>query len=254
MHYLYRFYFLFSSYVTQLIAATGAAFYMETGEVLYVVIPVILAALSVVPYLLFWIFSKNHPGCMIGALVLFSIDSVIFLIDFVALLLMGDLSFIIDLVFRIWALVSLIKAVKYGFESKNLGNAAEAVPPAGFYEGDMVLEENNEREMMTEQNENAMISRQVTLVRPKRFAAMAVQFPCFADGQLVGTLVNGKTLTLMLDGNAHELIVQVPNGTAMCGVSVPAGAEHRTYEVNIKMGAFAPSLTAVEKPFPPITQ
>ena len=237
-------YFLFSSYVTQLISATGAMFYYETGETLFVVVSIILAVISVVPYLLFWIFSKNHPGCMIGALVLFSVDSFIFLIDFIVFLLSGDFSFIIDLVFRVWALASLIIAVKYGFQAKKLANSVPAVSPMDFYTDDAAFEH----------SENAMISRQITLVRPKRFAGMAVQFSCLADGQQIGKLANGKSLTFALDGNAHELIVQLPNGVAMCGISVPAGAERRAYEVHLKMTMFSTTLTAVETAVPPVSQ
>lgn len=237
-------YFLFSSYITQIISATGAVFYLETGETLYVVGCIILALMSVAPYFLFWILSKNHPGCMIGALALFAVDSLIFLVDFVFFLLEGDFTFIIDLVFRAWALGSLIVAVKYGFEAKKHANSMPAVSPTDFYANDAAFE----------QNENAMISRQITLVRPKRFAAMAVQFLCSADGQSAGKLANGKSLTFALDGNAHELIVQLPNGVAMCGINVPAGAEHRAYEVHIKMGAFSTTLTALEVAVPPVSQ
>jgi hypothetical protein len=237
-------YFLFSSYITQILSAVGAMFYFEIGNALLVVLFIILALLSVVPYFLFWLLSKNHPGCMIGALVLFSVDSVVFLVDFVVLLLEGDLSFIIDLVFRVWALGSLIMAVKYGFEAKKHADSIPAVSPTDFYTNDTTFE----------QNENAMITRSITLIRPKRFAGMAAQFLCSADGQSVGKLANGKTLTFTLDGNAHELIVQLPNGLAMCGVSVPAGSEHRAYEIRMKMGMYTTTLTAVETAVPPVSQ
>lgn len=231
-------YFLFASYFTQMIVAVGTVLYAESGMVLYLAVAASIAILSVVPYFLMWLFSKKHPGAMIAALVLFSLDSVLFLFDFLALIAVGDLSLLTDLIIRIWALGSLIAAVKYGLQAKKMAEA-ESTPeaPADFYEDEPDFA----------YADHAMISRAVTIERPKRFAAMAVHFDCIVDGCKVAELKNGKSVTLTLDGNAHELIVSLPNGSAMGGVDIPAGDTNKVYAAEIKMGAFSNTIRVAEK-------
>ncbi|MBE6604879.1 MAG: hypothetical protein E7639_04150 [Ruminococcaceae bacterium] len=231
-------YFLFSSYITQLLSTYGAVFYAETGEMLYLVIAIVLSLISVIPYLLFYIFSKNRPGCMIAALVLFSIDSLAFFVDFLLLLLAGDLSFVIDLIFRIWALVSLVMAVKYGFEAKKQ-SATAANDPMPVYGG----------EVSEEYAANAAIQRRLRLERPKRFVGMAARMECYLDGRKVGELKNGADLMLTMDANPHQLLMRVPNGTAVGGVDIAGGTEDRSYEVSMRTGALTASIVVTSKQF-----
>ena len=230
-------YFLFSSYITQVLAASGAVLYAETGWALYLIVAIVMALISVVPYLLFYIFSKKHPGCMIAALVLFSVDSLFFLVDFVLLLMAGDLSFLVDLVFRVWALVSLVVAVKYGFEAKKQAAIADADPSPVYTS-----------EMAEQYAANAAIQRSLTLSRPKRFAGMAARIDCYLDGRKVGELKNGANVALTMDANAHELLVRLPNGVAVGGTNIAEGPESKSYEVALKTGGFTASIVVTEQP------
>lgn len=237
-------YFLFSSYITQVIAAVGTALYIETGMAVYLAVAIALALFSVIPYAAFYIFSKDRPGCMVAALVLFSVDSLFFLLDFVLLLLEGDLSFLLDLIFRVYALVSLARAVKYGFAAKKQ-HPMLAIPmqdPA-FDGADF--------EQYTAQ---ATVQRKLALNRLKRFAGMAARIDCYLDGQKVGELKNGASLLLTMDGNAHELILRVPNGTIVGGTNIALGTENKSYAVAIKLGAMSADIILTEQPFAPAAE
>lgn len=108
-------YFLFSSYITLTIGATGGFMYLESGDAILLVVTIILGIISVIPYLVCWIFSKKKVGWLIASLVLFALDTVLLLVDTIA---MFDVSYILDLVIHILVIVELVVAVRYGLKKK----------------------------------------------------------------------------------------------------------------------------------------
>jgi len=108
-------YYLFSSYITLSITATGGYMYLESGEAVLLIVTIALGIISLVPYLLCWIFSKKKVGWLIAALVLFALDTLLLLIDAVSML---EATFILDLVIHILVVVELVIAVKYGLKKK----------------------------------------------------------------------------------------------------------------------------------------
>ncbi len=77
----------------------------------------VIAVLTILPYVLCWVFSKKHYGWMIAALVLFCVDTLTLVGVYV---LIGDFSGIIDLLVHIWVLYYLIIGVKYGHQLAHL--------------------------------------------------------------------------------------------------------------------------------------
>lgn len=116
-------YFLFSDYLAYLLSLYGRIYYelAETGA--YLVIGGAMAALVLVPYVLCFFLSKKRRGWMIAALVLFSIDMVILVLDSIAYF---EVSILLDYVFHIWVIVSLAVGVKHGKEALS---APEAMTP-----------------------------------------------------------------------------------------------------------------------------
>ncbi len=236
-------YFLFSSYLTQLIGLFGGVFYIETGILAYLIAGIALGIISLVPYLLCFIFSKNKTGWMIAAEVLFALDSLLFLVDFVPLVLSGDMSMLVDLVIRIYALGSIGYGIKCGLDMKKL-TAAEALatPAPGF----TVAEENTPVGEPAAEADPALagITRGLHIERRKAFYGCAATFRCLVDGNPVGELKNGKSLDLTVDGNAHRITV------AFSGVEstadIPAGSESKSFAVSLKMGATAGTLVLTE--------
>ena len=108
-------FFVFSSYVTQLIAAIGADWYYMTGKIVWPLLCGALGLISIAPYFLCYFLSKKRVGGMIAALVLFSVDSLLFLLGILAAF---DTSLLLDLIFRTWALVAIILAVVDGMKCK----------------------------------------------------------------------------------------------------------------------------------------
>lgn len=108
-------YFVFSSYVTQIIAAIGAELYYTTEKIVWPLLLGAVGLISILPYFLCYFLSKKRVGWMIAAMVLFSIDSLLFLLGLVAAF---DTSLALDFIFRTWALVSIILAVVDGVKRK----------------------------------------------------------------------------------------------------------------------------------------
>ncbi|MBQ7761275.1 MAG: hypothetical protein IJ400_04390 [Clostridia bacterium] len=112
-------YFIFSSYFTQLIAYIGADLYTELNQEIMVLVGFVgLGIVSIIPYIVCFILSKNKIGWQIAGLVLFSIDSLLFLIDFFGLLAQGYYGGIVDLLFRIVIIAMLVCGTIGGFKEK----------------------------------------------------------------------------------------------------------------------------------------
>ena len=221
-------YFLFSSYVTQLLAVWGAILFEETQAVVFPVIFGIIGLISVIPYFLCYLFSKKRAGWMVAAFVLFCIDSLIFLVDFISLISVGELSMLMDLVIRIWVIVSLAQGVKYGLRVKKDEETAEAecIPTAADYhpDGEEILDE------------MATVTRTITVTRPKSFVGCALQLFIFTNGKERESLKNGQTQTVEIDGRECELVIMAANGAAGEAVKIPAGYDSKRYTVKCKTG------------------
>jgi len=126
-------YFLFSCYAAHMSAVLGREFYDLTGSVPYLLIGLGVALLVLLPYLVCWIQSKKRRGWLIAALVLFAIDTVMLAVDALA---MAQASFIMDLVFHIWLLVSLFLGVRAG-KAALAEQAAPALEETTFYDASL---------------------------------------------------------------------------------------------------------------------
>ena len=233
-------YFLFSSYFTTLLAALGATLYVETGFMALFVVFALLALVSLVPYLLCFIFSKKHPGWMIAALVLFSLDTLLLLLDFVAALLIGDFSMLIDMAFHVYAIVCLALAVKHGLAAKK-APAPEAAPAAPLItaDGEVAAADADAADEAT------LVARTIVIQRKKGYVGCAVALRCYLDGVQVGELKNGAKLELTTSSSAHELMLMTPAGDAATA-TVSAGDEGHCYTVSMKMGMTATKLILEE--------
>ena len=212
-------YFLFSSYFSTLFTALGAEFYVATGAALWLVIGIALSLVVLLPYFLLWLFSKDHPGCMVASLVLFSIDTLLVLVDFISLATAGDLSYLMDLLIHAIVLFALIGGVKNGYSLRRakaeLQNTPAAAPAAPADAG-------------------TGLTRSITITRAASFAGCAARITCCVDGVAVAELKNKGTVTLTVSAGAHEITALLP--AAAGGVSVPAGTENKHYSIKVKAG------------------
>lgn len=214
-------YFLFSAYLPQVLISLA---YLDPS---LTPVMVILSILYILPYLLCYIFSKKKAGWMVAALVLFSVDSLIFLIDFFAYLAAGDLSFIIDLIFRIYVFASLIIGVV---------NRKQAVLAANGVQ-ENAANENVNQGSETEGNVDFYdTTRQLTIQRKKKFVGCAVAILVYANGKELGKLKNGQTETFTVPARAFHLRVAFSNGLSDNSIEIAAGESPIAYEVVPKMG------------------
>ncbi|MBQ4324944.1 MAG: hypothetical protein IJC29_04030 [Clostridia bacterium] len=240
--------FLFSSYFTQLLAEIGLVLYAETGEIVLYIVFAVIALISVVPYLVCWIFSgKKRAGWMIAALVLFSLDSVFFLIDYVFLFTSEQYVFLIsytaDLVIRAVALWYLAWGVKHGFSARW---AAQNAQGAQQQENPAYMTADAPVQGEAQDAAAASVTRQITVTRQKSFAGAALRLICQLDGVQVAALKLGETATFSADGASHELLIFAGKGGSVEGVTIPAGTQNRSYVAKIKMGMLAGSVVIEE--------
>ena len=214
-------YFLFSAYLPQVLISLA---YLDPS---LTPVMVILSILYILPYLLCYIFSKKKAGWMVAALVLFSVDSLIFLIDFFAYLAAGDLSFIIDLIFRIYVLASLIIGVVNRKQAMLAANGVQ----------ENAANENVNQGSETEGNVDFYdTTRQLTIHRKKKFVGCAVAILVYANGKELGKLKNGQTETFTVPARAFHLRVAFSNGLSDNSIEIAAGESPIAYEVVPKMG------------------
>ena len=122
-------YFLFSAYVPYAIVDSGMYFCGRYPEWFYMgeyylesyyassvlIVMVAIAAVICIVYLLCWLFSKKgRVGWMIAGLVLFTVDTVLLLLNGI------NFDFILDYLFHAWVVVSFITGVSAHYKLKKL--------------------------------------------------------------------------------------------------------------------------------------
>lgn len=217
-------YLVFSSFVTLFLATTGAEMYGMTGEVVWPIAFGILGLISLLPYVLCYVFSKKHVGWMIAALVLFGIDTLLLL-----LLFFGgfDPSMIIDLLVRVWVIVSLSIGIQCSLRLKRLPKETE--------ESEDTLEPQG-------QDDGFCFSRSITVSREKRFTASLMAVNVCVNGRTVETLKNGESKVISVPAEACTLTVTSPQLEVSNPVQLPEGEEPRSYAVSFKMHLYSSSL------------
>lgn len=95
----------------------AGVFAMTTSYTVVATILIGIAAVTLILYLICWIFSKKHYGWMIVALVMFILDTLAMIGMY---LLAGDVSGILDVVIHVWVLYYLVIGVKYGHQLRTL--------------------------------------------------------------------------------------------------------------------------------------
>ncbi len=230
-------YFLFSAYLSQIISYSGVLLYRESGEIVFYIMGAFLAFLTLVPYLLCFIFSKKRVGWMIAALAFFAIDSVIFTVDLVSY---PQINSIIDIIFRVYALVSLALAVKYGLDAKKEAAMQEAAAAI------TVNETAEHAETAKEGAENDQPATRALIIRRKKgFVACAASVGVYINGVAAATLKNGHSVTLTAPANEFTIALSLGVGNALSASSsftIPAGEGTLDYTVSVKMGFAAANL------------
>lgn len=231
-------YFYFSSRIALVLVAIGDLVDNSIGTSLFKIIFGALAIASLVPYLLSWIFSKKKAGWMIVALVLFSVDTLVLLIDVPSIIANGGYTIIIDVVIHAVVLFELAVGVKAGYSMKK-----EAITAA---EQAQTLQEENSLNNDTSVAEEGK-KRSIVFTREKSFAGCAIPLIVYTNGQEVCKLKNGESKTLEVPSSAFELSVMMSNGFANAKEVVEAGEDQLNFSFKIKMGFSNSSIEITKK-------
>lgn len=225
-------YFLFSARIALLLANVGLILKLETGENIYLIVCIVLAVITLIPYLISWIFSKKHVGWLIVSLVLFIIDTVFVIVDISSYLAVGDFSIFIDLIVHIIVIYELAVGVKAGFDMKKEEREAAQAEEDRSSPFDM------DAELAPENVE----TREITVSRKKAFAGCAMPLVIYVNGTEVCRLKNGQSEKIAVPVSAFELGAALSNGLAENKATVEGGYDTPVYVVQVKMGFSSASI------------
>lgn len=123
-------YFLFSASIPYYLTAFGMGMDMEAGGSVFTTTALVISGVCLAAYLLSWILSKRKVGWYVVALVLFIIDTVLFVLMALAMNLLTDS--IMDLVFHAWVILELCQALIAHTKLKNMPEVVveEPIPAA----------------------------------------------------------------------------------------------------------------------------
>jgi len=252
-------YFLFSARLSLVFFAVGMGMEGASGSEIYLIVGIVLAVISLVPYLLAWIFSKKHVGWMIAGLVYFAIDTVILAIDIPAYIELKDFSFVFDLLVHGVLLYEFAVGVKAGFamkkeaaeaEAKEANAATAAKIPATDLADDLFEVATADAEKKDEESDGAVDEakkdaplqvelREVTFARKKSFVGCAIALVVYVDGVEVCRLKNGESRKVSVPTTAFELGAALSNGLSVEKQNILDGNTASAFTFQLKMGMTA---------------
>lgn len=233
-------YMLFSARIPLVIATVGFLLKTQTLENFYLILGIVIAILTIIPYILCWLFSQKRVGWMIAALVIFAVDTVVLLIDLPSYLQAGDFSIFLDIIVHGIVIYELVVGVIAG---KNLKKEEEQ---AKVQQQQSLPETESEQEVEMETATEPEQTRTLTITRKKSFIGCAVGIILSVNGTPVGVIKNGQTETLTVPMTDFQLGTVLPNGFAGNSATVPADEQPLKYTIQIKAG-FTSSTIAIVK-------
>ncbi len=227
-------YFLFSAHISLLIANVGLLLKFETGDNVYLIVGIVISLITLLPYLLSWIFSKKRVGWLIVSLVLFIIDTVILAIEIPTYLQFGDVSIFIDLIAHIIVIYELYVGVQAGFAmKKEMVEATQAE-----------VESSSPFDLDAELAPETAQTRELIVARKKAFAACIVPLVIYVNGMEVCSLKNGQSEKFVVPTSAFEF--GAANGFAANKLTVESGFDPLAYTVWVK-GGFSSSSIVINR-------
>ena len=230
------YYFYFSSRIALVLVEIGMQVDVTAGTTFFKFVFAALAVASLVPYLLSWIFSKKRVGWMIAALALFSVDTLVLLIDVPFVIKGGDYTIIIDIVVHAIILFELAIGVKSGFAMKKEAEDAAMQEQKAQAENDETVSENDESK-----------TRSAVVTREKSFLGAVVPFIVYVNGREICRLKNGESQTVNVPSSSFELSVALNNGLANAKKTVEAGEEEISFVLKAKMGFSSSNIQITQK-------
>lgn len=229
--YLYYFY---SSHLSLILVQIGDLMANTTGVIALRYIFAAAAIIAAVPYLLCWIFSKKHVGWMIAALSLFSVDTLLLLIDVPSYIVAGYYLIIVDVLLHAAILVSLAIGVKAGFsikkEEEELATQLQqlqktSVPTEGTCDNDSQGTASTVSENKT---------RAALITRAKALAGCAVPYIIYVNGVEVCRLKNGESKAIVVPASEFILSAAVSTGYGNAKLTVQEGEASLSFTLKAK--------------------
>jgi len=110
--------FLFSATIPQFVLNVANVVAGSTDENIILIIGLVIAFLTVLPYFIFWILARRARVLILAALIFFCIDSL--LLIYLILNEKFNFSFLMEIVFHVWILYYLFTGVKAWYKLRGV--------------------------------------------------------------------------------------------------------------------------------------
>ncbi len=183
---------------------------MATQIDIMIAVSVCFAVAILLIYLLCWGMSKKHHGWMIGALVMFIVDTIAMILMYVS---MGDFSGVLDIAIHAWVLYYLIIGVANGKKAKEVpADAPVEVSDYAAYDAEAENEEVKESTPICRADEEVKhrvfleadaVGRHICYRRVKRTNQLVVNGWVYAEVEMLIEIPH--TLEAVIDGHLIEV-------------------------------------------------
>ena len=196
----------------------GVIYALVLGNPIIFLLGIGIAVISLLLYLLCWIFSKKHYGWMVTALVLFVFDTVVMVVLYI---LMSDVSGILDVLIHAWVLYYLFMGTRCGIQMKNMPEPVleqteltqETYVDMQSYEDDSYLRRADVDVKHRVFVETDALGHCICFQRVKRTNELVIDGYVYAEVEMLietahelETRIDGHEIKVGFDGIAHSYI------------------------------------------------
>ncbi len=224
-------YFVLAPYFSTVLLGIGMGIYVEEGLLTpYIVLAVIALLVSAI-YLLCGLLGKKRIGWLIAGTVLYGLDTLLLVFELIG----GYYGGIMDLIIHAIYLTVFITAIVKKTAPAAAAAADGAAPNGDFYNTDGFSAESG----TNPDDIDPCATRQVTFNRDKAFYGCGVTYTLTMNGQTIGTLKNGESLTATLPAGNVTVQASYKKGLAKGEgeVIIPAGTTNLSYRLILISGA-----------------
>ena len=190
--------------------------------ILYLALALVVSGI----YFLFWFFSKKSHIFMYGALVFYSIDTILLIVD---LATYGELVYIWDLAFHAIMLFYLVIGSLQGLQ---VWKGAKATATAESSENTQVDSAEAARPSAYSYLSNA--SRYIKIERKKSLIGGMRTIVIYIDGEECAQVKNGESIEIKVSGSAHDMVALIPSSGASATRKVQEGPNSKSYTIKAK--------------------
>lgn len=231
----HRLYFT-SSYFSWIIMDAAYDVYIESHSTGVLIKMIAYIVLILATYVILWAFSKKSIYCVVGAAVLYCLDSAACIYD--TSVLRSNAYLVLAIVFKALVVIVMIISIYYGIMGRKIEleiKDEDSSPDLKFINPEYSVELRDKERTLT-------ITREYS--RTNRYIYMQ----CVLDGQSLCFLKNGESAEIRMDANSHTLMIIAHYAFIKPIVrKIEIGDENVSCDISIKRKYFLIKIIDIQK-------